>query len=683
MAAPNTEMNVMEAARQLAELGYAEKALQAYAVAMKKADLAPADRFEAACAVLQYSEDYKGAYDVFLELFHEGTLRGEAFSVLTDAFYLPNEDEMKKQYENNCRLLQKYPYLFRKDFLSFEELPVRFYPYDDNGVIPYYEKEARFGSYTNVNEPVVRHYFFRDLDKPVLAKDIFSQYELEYLKDNVRRSDLVAKENHIYLHYSDWGDFCSHLQVLNLDALLKEQKFVFLIGDEIAQYPIDFKERFGIDYSEYTVKPVAIREVNKIIWHTQLYCHNGGDFFNEILHGHPYLLADTSSMFQTIYPVFENILRCAKAIANSKNKKRFNESAFEVMDRERLEELVALHRPTLKDAMVTFYLGQEKYTRHLDPSSRIVPAIVYQPHFGNMKFNWRLHESRNIIPECSAYSEIKESGLLQQFKYIKTFTPMRRATTSHAAGIRFMYQQAVQGEVASAKVKGKDDGLPVIVRDALFERIMNRSFMVDDADRLMTDSRIVRFEDGKLNPVATFTALAEFMDVPYAKTMTYCSDETGIDPVFEDNAIGFDPAPVYRTYDEYADEHERRLMEYLWRDVYEFYDYGFQYYDNKPMTHEDVEALLEQCHTNEDLCRDSWQKNRGKVGKKHKLEGTALDEKVRELADEDLAKFKETRLLAIRILRHGLGFCSPDGKPLRMMEPLKLDPALLQTELYH
>ena len=44
--------------------------------------------------------------------------------------------------------------------------------------------------------------------------------------------------------------------------------------------------------------------------------------------------------------------------------------------------------------------------------------------------------------------------------------------------------------------------------------------MVDWQDRLFQDSVLVRFEDGKLNPKATFTALAAFLDLPYTKSMT-------------------------------------------------------------------------------------------------------------------------------------------------------------------
>ena len=72
--------------------------------------------------------------------------------------------------------------------------------------------------------------------------------------------------------------------------LLKEGKFVFLIGEERELYPIDFAARFHIDYSRCPLRPVGIREVNKLIWHIQLSSHNGGDFFNEVFDSHPNLL---------------------------------------------------------------------------------------------------------------------------------------------------------------------------------------------------------------------------------------------------------------------------------------------------------------------------------------------------------------------------------------------------------
>ncbi len=221
----------------------------------------------------------------------------EIFPLVTKVFYEPNIKMMQSRYERNCKLLKKYPYLFRKDFLPFEELPVRFYPYDDShGYVPFYREQQTFGDYVNFKNPVISRNFFKDLENPVLAEDVTSQYELEYLRDNVRKSEYVGRENHVYLHYTDWSVFCSYLQCLNMRPLLEEEKLVFLIEDERSLYPIDFKARFGIDYSQYSIKLVGIQEITRLIWHTQLSTHNGGDFFNEVFDNHPNLLVLPSIM---------------------------------------------------------------------------------------------------------------------------------------------------------------------------------------------------------------------------------------------------------------------------------------------------------------------------------------------------------------------------------------------------
>lgn len=114
-----------------------------------------------------------------------------------------NVQELWGRYERNCRLLKKYPYLFRRNIPSFEELTIRFYPFAEVGYIPFYAAEERFGAYINFKNPVISRNFFKDLEGPVLADDVYSQYELEYLADNVRKSEYVGRENHIYLHYTN------------------------------------------------------------------------------------------------------------------------------------------------------------------------------------------------------------------------------------------------------------------------------------------------------------------------------------------------------------------------------------------------------------------------------------------------------------------------------------------------
>lgn len=274
---------------------------------------------EAAAYILQSGGDYKISYTCFRDLYNAGHFREDILPLMSAVFYEPNEKTLRGRYERNRKLLERYPFIFRLDFPAFEDLPIQFFPYDEhNGYVPFYHDTMLFGDFVNVKHPVVSRNFFKDLDKPILATDVFSQYELEYLNDNVRKSEHIGRENHVYPHYTSWETFCAWLQVLNLRPLLKEQKLVFLIGDEVEQYPIDFKERFNIDYSQFPVKPLGLREINRIIWHTQLSTHNGGDFFNEIFDAHPNLLPLTSIMLDSME---KNVSEWRKALNQTKSSK--------------------------------------------------------------------------------------------------------------------------------------------------------------------------------------------------------------------------------------------------------------------------------------------------------------------------------------------------------------------------
>lgn len=677
MTAPQNQMTAIERARRFAEMGRVEDALNAYTAALRQETAAPEERLEAACAVFQYGGDYKIAYDAFLALYREGNFVQDIRAILDEAFYLPNVKQQEKRYKKNCKLLKSYPYLFKKDFPAFEELPIKFYPYDDNGVLPFPVAEERFDAYTDINDPQITHYFFRDLEKPIFAKDIFSQYELEYLKDNVRRSDWVARENHIYLHYPDWGVFCSYLQLLDMKPLLEDEKFVFLIGEEESLYPIDFKERFGIDYSQYPVKPVHIRECHRLVWHTQLSAHNGGDFFNEILHEHPNMTADSSRIFSRHVQSLNLIRDCAQEIIDGKGLYTWGAESTDDLTPEILQQLTELKKVTLKDALVAFNLGSVECVQHLDANARIVPAIFFQPHFWTMQFAWKLHETGGLEVSIDEVREMLELGLMQQFKYIKTFTPMRRHTVSFGATVHFMHLQSERGYALGSETEEEKNKL-FVMGDCLYDRILNRTFMIDEKDRIFRDSRLIRFEDAKLNPTAVFTALAEFLDLPYTESMTYCSDMTGRDP----NGQGFNIEAVYRTYEGFSDESERQLLEYLLRDVYEFYGYGFNYYDGKPMTQDEVEALLEKCEKNLELYRNSWWKVRDKISRLEGIEGEELDAYIESECRKGIERHREMRRLAIKVLSYGLPFCNEKGEHLKFMKPLELDAALMERPLY-
>lgn len=673
-------MRAIEIARRLAALDQEADACQAYMLAIQEAE-APAEELEAAAYILQTGGNYKISYTCFRDLYNRGCFREEILPLMTAAFYEPNVKLLRARYEKNCKLLKRYPYLFRKDFLPFEELPIRFYPYDDDGYIPFDTRQERFGDYIDFKNPVVSRNFFRDLENPVLAEDVYSQYELEYLNDSVRDSAYVARENHIYLHYTDWGVFCACLQCLNLRPVLLDQKIVFLIGEEISQYPIDFKARFGIDYSQYKVRPVGVREINRMIWHTQLSTHNGGDFFNEVFDAHPNLLCLPSVMLENVEAV---IADAREKLGQAQNLSQALQicSAWE---RPYLaEELYRLKDRTDKDIFVATFLCDQRANCCLDPNARIAPVIFFQPHFGNIIYRLRADESGQTVLEAENYRQIRNSPIFRNFKYIKTFTPMRRFTTSHGATVRFMYNMALE-ENARRTEKDKTS----VVSDAISERILNRSFMIDPEDRLYKDSVLVRFEDGKLNPKATFTALAAFLDLPYTESLTYCSeygDQKGGQAIIPGNVAGFDPASVYKTYDDYVNDAERCFIEYFLRDAYEYYGYDFQYYDGGPMDEQRAAELIAGFTTLDHYIRETWRiVFRGmEVALNGERVAREAEESVQDRLLEDyMSNFAQNRLTNARIMLEGLHFVSENGQPLRMMPMLQLDSALLERPLYH
>lgn len=671
-------MNTLDIARRCAELGNAQDACRAYTLALQEDSLLPEDELEAAVYILQMQGDYKVAYTCLRSLYDRGLFQKNCLDIMTKAFYQPNVKSLKKRYEKNCRALAKYPYLFRKDFLDFAFLPVRFYPFDDQGYLPFSPAKSKFDCYVNFDLPVVSRNFFHDLENPILAKDVYSQYELEYLNDNVRPSEWVGRENHIYLHYTDWGTFCAHLQVLNVHKLLKDKKVVFLIGEEIKQHPINFQEKFGIDYSQYPVKPIGIREINRLIWHTQLASHNGGDFFNEIFDGHPNLIATPSILLKNIEQKIDEL---NQQLALVDSGREADTSGLSKVAERVIRELLALRSRTDKDLLVAVCMYDEKYMAAIDPSARVAPAMFLQPHFENMKYQIHLNGARDAILRSKEYEKIQISPIFKNFKYIKTFTPMRRITSAYGAALRFMYNRVLAYQMGESEE-------PAAVDDNMLGRVLNRSYLIDPQDRLYADSVLVRFEDAKLNPKATFTALAEFLDLPYTESMTYCSLLGERDPEsLKGNDLGFSTAAVYRNYNEYANDAERAFIEYFMRDAYEEYGYDFLSYDGQPVYEEQVDQWIDGFTTLEHYIRTAWKENilpQAHITKDGQEVSEIEAEWAREKAlEQDMNSVKENWRSVSKALLHGLRFVNKAGQPLRMMPKLKLDPALLEQPLYH
>ncbi|MFQ7451715.1 MAG: hypothetical protein ACLRNQ_10030 [Flavonifractor plautii] len=82
------------------------------------------------------------AYTSFVSLYNRGLYRAESLDLMTQAFYLPNVEKQRRQYERNCAALAKYPYLFRKDFPPLRTCPSNSSPSTTRGMSPFSKRKT-------------------------------------------------------------------------------------------------------------------------------------------------------------------------------------------------------------------------------------------------------------------------------------------------------------------------------------------------------------------------------------------------------------------------------------------------------------------------------------------------------------------------------------------------------------
>ena len=200
-----------------------------------------------------------------------------------------------------------------------------------------------------------------------------------------------------------------------------------MIGDEICQYPIDFQARFGMDYSQYPVKPVGIREIDRLIWHTQLSSHNGGDFFNEIFDSHPNLIAVESVMLDHLRDQVEKFRKLLDGGGTITFDSVIGDGDLEKPQRP-ANQLSRMRDRTDKDIFTALYLAMAEtcgiWTRppgSCRPFSSNPTSTATTARWGPTSRTGRCWTRRS--------TRSRADFSLQGFKYVKTFTPMRRPTT--------------------------------------------------------------------------------------------------------------------------------------------------------------------------------------------------------------------------------------------------------------
>lgn len=509
--------------------------------------IAPDTRFQQAIELFHQAEYYK-SFLQFAKLYEEGFQPETIMDLLVQSFYAPNEEEMKAVYQRNLALLQAYPYCWDKEFSAFDDLNFLLFPVCDGVYFGFDRQTRRFIAPYKPEAERTPDYFFATLDKQLFVEDEVHYYHLKFLNDTVRRSEDYAGDNHIYLYYENPDYLAALMLVTDLEALLDQQKFVFLIGTKNrARYPINFKKQFGIDYKSMKPQLLRIEELNRFcFWYK--HAHSGTVFSLGVLGANEHTIVYSGHDFHTYSVIQGETMYFTKEFQNAM---RDMNGAYTVS---KLKEICEkdgndIHLANLSeflDWLDNTYGVEKTYTigflfrafflfLHWKEKgcirTRIAPVIIFDPHM------W---DSSVFIP------------LVQSFPYHAVLTCFREPIRTFAS----CYWRGLV-------VWNKFQTQFVLASDYTYTQFLNQA--------LKARYYGYRFEDLKLHPEQMCRKICKFLNIPYDKKMLRA------DAVYHGNdgkdVRGFETTAVNRNIDSVFSEFDRIRLQIFYEPIHKYYGY--------------------------------------------------------------------------------------------------------------
>jgi len=515
-------------------------------------------------------QSYEEAFSIFADVYNQQQdciERRRVLNMLEEAYYAPNEDELRNNYEKNLAVLKRYPFFWEKSFHKYDELSFRLFPVSDEIYYCYdCENDRFFGKYDAKTRHRMR-YFFENLEVALKVTDEDNFYNLNFLNDNVRASEDYAGDNHVYLLYTSLEPLERLMLTCDLEQVLGQKKFVFLIGENNwKRYPINFKNKFSIDYSKMEPTPIRIEELKrfclfyahaysgsiltqaalKMLSNVQLYV--GWEFNTQSTAG-TQLLFYTQEFRQAITDIYrkytpdqiEEIVQSGKYVLKLKEL-----GAFLNWLRQRRPKP---HEYTVKELFCGYFLFLYE-ARKLNP--RIVPVLLFDPHMGDP----------NIY-----------NNLIQSFQYHSALTSVREPVVTFA---RFL-------SYSNLCIGWPDEkAILWLGYDYCHGQIL--------ASELRKCYYGIRFEDMKTQPEKVCRALCRNLDIPYEAQML---EADGSFTDAEGNKIsGFDNRPLHRDVSGVLSQFDQLRLQIFFDPILRYYGYPGFPFEEHPLSDAMVRELF-------------------------------------------------------------------------------------------
>ncbi len=563
-------------------------------------------RFEQAVSAFDSGDAYT-ALNEFVSLHQEGFHREEILAFLNDVSYEPNLAEMKANFEKNCALLDHYPFVQGWAKPSFEALSFRIYPVSEYEFFLFDVNAGTFGERIIFEKDPSFDCCLKYFDEQRVFKNETNVSKLAYLNRNIRASEKIGFENHIYLHYDEQDLLYALLLTSDWSNLLAEKKFVVCIGKESFLTPEDFSARFQVSYEDCTPQPPTVSEISRMIFGWKIANVSGTSFLADILDYHPQLLTIPDCFFNDFYPYYVQYLKgkrvkevvrhfctlrdeaAERSLFYSLTHKPYNtvsDELFQELNRLSTDELLKktgellsdCEIPTAREWITAIYLAFS-LCHGRSFTQRVTPAVFMYPH-DDMFFLAGVERSRvdfYLDTVCS-------------FEDYKAVAIIRDPVTQAGSVIRFMTETHPHAK----NEKGERQLDPFYCM--AFGSLLPKDYFFRADHALFKHISVVRFEDLKLNPKASIESLTDFLDISSSDILyktTWCGlSRSGIATdgrSFE----GFDPSPIYNDHARYLSIFDKYRIEMTLYQLMLNYGYRPVYYEGEKFSDNQKFILLQ------------------------------------------------------------------------------------------
>jgi len=184
----------------------------------------------------------------------------------------------------------------------------------------------------------------------------------------------------------------------------------------------------------------------------------------------------------------------------------------------------------------------------------------------------------------SYYKDTKQ--VLRKFKYIRIVSIIRRLTIN--AGANIDDHQLDRGNLLCGVVDFIRRWRPN------YQNLYFDDFFISSDDEFLPVRKIMRFEDLKLEPVASFEALCDFFDITVNKNFLN-QEHLFKNPNSGEITKGFSTSAVFNLHETRFSNYDYYRLELIMGKAYEYYGYKPMYYtDGKKYSDDEIMEMFKQ-----------------------------------------------------------------------------------------